>query len=493
MLRRIFGYGTFAIISVLIQLILIIYAVTAGGKIPAVGIFYNLLTAGCIFYILNSGIPDSYKLCWIVPMLCFPLYGGVMFLLFNKCHSVNIIQCRMHPYLTEEMRKIKGTKPETNIQHYLSQHAGFPLVESYESRYFPLGELLFEEMLEKMSQAKEFILIEFFIIADGKAWDRMEEILIKKAKEGVKVRIIIDGAGCLFVKPKNFNKKMKAAGIDFCVFNPVTLRISARANYRNHRKILVCDGKYAFCCGINIADEYINAKKRFGKWKDTGIMVSGAAAESFTAMFGGMWNYLKGDKQCAFTEPVSYEQCESNDTVQPFSETPLDKDSVGLRTYISLINSAKKSVFITTPYLICSEEMVNTLKFAAQRGVRVCLITPGIPDKKYVYLLTRSHYRELIPAGVEIYEYTPGFIHSKTLVIDEETAVAGTINFDYRSMYLLFECACVFYGGNVTAEISRDFLQTVRVCRRINPDELSETNVLVRIARGFLRLFAPLM
>lgn len=491
MLRKIFSYGTLAILSVLIQLILIIYAVTAGGKIPAVGIFYHLLTLGCIFYIINSAVPASYKLCWIIPMLCFPLYGGVAFLLFNKQHTVNALHHRMHPCLTSAMERIKGLPSHNGVQHYLSEHAGFPLVNSPESRYFPLGEQLFEEMLRRISEAEEYIFLEFFIISEGKAWQRMEKILSEKAENGVKVRIIADSAGCLFTKPENFKKRLISTGIEYREFNPVGLRISGRVNYRNHRKILVCDGKYAFCCGINISDEYMNYKVRFGKWKDTGIMVSGSAAESFSAMFSGMWDYLSGERFSVFIPRCNQEQ--SCGCVQPFSETPLDNEAVGLRTYLSLIASAKSSVRLTTPYLICDEEMENTLKFAAKRGVKVQLITPGIPDKKYVYTLTRSHYSSLISAGVEIYEYSPGFIHSKTLVVDDETAIAGTINFDYRSMFLLFECACVFYGGNIPKEISEDFIGTLKVCREIKYEEAAKTGVLVRIARGFLRLFAPLL
>ncbi len=491
MLRKIFSYGTLAAAAALLQIILIIYAVTAGARIPAVGIFYCMLTIGSVIYILNSDMPDSYKLSWIIPMLCFPVYGGAGFILFNKKHSVNKLHRRMEPYLYAEMRKIKGIAPETHIQRYLSAHAGFPAVTSAEEYYFPLGEQLFEEMLNKIKSAEKYVFLEFFIIAEGKAWNELKTLLIKKAEEGVQVRIIIDGAGCLFTKPAEFRKSLKSAGIEVLEFNPVRLRISASVNYRNHRKLLICDGKYAFCCGINISDEYMNMKERFGKWKDTGVMVSGAAALSFTAMFNGMWNYLSG-KDMEFTYNTNYEHYE-NPSAQPFSDTPLDNEAVGLRTYLALISSAKSSIYITTPYLICSEEMLNSLKFASRRGVSVYIITPGIPDKKYVYTLTRSYYKELIAAGVRIYEYSPGFIHSKTLVIDEKTAVVGTINFDYRSMYLLFECACIFYGGNIPKAVSDDFSETIKACNLIEYSDAVKTNTLVRIVRGLLKLFAPLM
>lgn len=489
MIRKIFSYGTFAIISVLLQLILITYAVTAGASVPAVGFFYHLLTYGLVIYIINQPINSGYKLCWVVAMLCFPLYGGFVYLLFSRRHSVNSIHSRMQPHLMSEIRKMKGKPPENGLQNYLSQ-LGFPVCDSPESHYYPFGEDLFCEMLNKIKDAKQFIYIEFFIISDGKAWSLMEKLLAQKASEGVKIRVIVDGAGCLFTKPVNFRKRLTALGIEYAEFNPVSVRITGKVNYRNHRKILICDGKYAFCCGINISDEYMNYKERFGKWKDTGIMVSGNAAESFTAMFLGMWNYLNGCNENVFLGDKNYEH---DCTVQPFSDSPFDNNSVGLRTYLSLINNAEKTVCLTTPYLVCDDEMVNSLIFAAKRGVRVQLITPGIPDKRYVYALTRSHYEELTAAGVEIYEYSPGFIHSKTLLVDGKTAIVGTINFDYRSMFLLFECACVFYGGNVPEEIDCDIKEMLTVCNRISHEKAMCSKLIVRIVRGFLKLFAPLL
>lgn len=489
MLRKIFSYGTFAIIVVFLQIILITYAVTAGASVPAVGIFYRLVTYGLVIYIVNQPINSGYKLCWIIPMLIFPVYGGFAYLLFSKRHSVNAIHGRMKPFLMSEIRRIKGLVPENGIQKYLSG-LDFPLCSCAEAHYYPFGEDLFCEMLKKIRKAEKFIYIEFFIISDGKAWSMMEKLLAEKAAQGVRIRIITDSAGCLFTKPVNFRKRLSELGIEYAEFNPVSLRATGRVNYRNHRKILVCDGKYAFCCGINISDEYMNYKKRFGKWKDTGVMVSGKAADSFTAMFLGMWNYLTHSNDKLF---ISDNDSERKNIIQPFSDSPFDNNSVGLRTCLFLINSATESVRLTTPYLVCDDEMLNSLMFAEKRGVKVQLVTPGIPDKKYVYALTRSFYKPLIEAGVEIYEYSPGFIHSKTLVIDRKTAVVGTINFDYRSMFLLFECACVFYGGNVPCEVTEDFDKMLGICGSVSIADVSETTLIVRIVRGFLKLFAPLL
>jgi len=493
MLRKVFSYGTLAIFSVLLQLIIIIYAVTAGSKVPAVSLFYYVLTILSVFHIVSSDMPMGYKLSWVIPMLVFTNYGGVLYLVLNKQHSINSLHEKMKPYLNSAVKNIKGISPENNIQKYLSYTIGFPLVHSPESRYFNSGELLFDEMLKKIAEAKHYIYLEFFIFAEGTAWNKLEEILKMKASEGLTVRVIGDGAGCLFIKPRKLSQRLKAAGIEYREFNPVSLRITGRVNYRSHRKILVCDGEYAFCCGINISDEYMNYKERFGKWKDTGIMVSGSAAMSFSAMFSGMWSYLSKTEDVSFLCKPEYEQGQTSSLVQPFSDSPLDKNSIGLRVYLSLIGTAKTSVFLTTPYLICDDEMLNALRLAAMRGVKVRIITPGVPDKRYVYTLTRSHYKALIESGVEIYEYSLGFIHSKTLLIDEKTAVVGSINFDYRSMYLLFECACVFYNGNVVEELKDDLTTTLSVCNQIKYEEVIKTNIIVRIVRGFLKLFAPLM
>lgn len=491
MLRKILSYGSLAILSVTVQLVFIIYAVTVGSKIPAVGFFYLLISIISILYITSSSMSCIYKFGWITLILSFPFYGGLFYILFNRNHSIKAIHKKMLPFLSDEIKRIESIHIQNPLQHYLYKTAGFPLLKSPESHYYSDGEQLFEAILQKIREAEKCIYIEFFIIADGYAWKRLEKILAYKIKNGVDVRIIFDGGGCLFVKPKGFKKELSRLGIKYREFNPISLRITGRVNYRNHRKIIICDNKYAFCCGINISDEYMNYKNRFGKWKDTGIMVSGASAESFSAMFCGMWNYLSSKKEISFTYSSVYEQ--SGDLVQPFSETPLDNESVSLKTYLSLITSAKTSVYITTPYLICDDEMINALTLTAKKGIETIIILPGIPDKRFVYALTRSYYRTLIEAGVKIYEFSPGFIHSKTIVIDNETAICGTINFDCRSMYLLFECACIFYDGSVPSDIYRDFLNTVEISKLITKDELPKENVIVRIVRGFLRLFAPLL
>lgn len=487
-MTKLFRYGSLAVLCVILQLFLLIAAIFLASTIPFVHLFLHLLTIICVFIQLNSDISPAYKLCWAVFMLIFPSYGGVFFLLFGKRHSVNSIHRKMRSFFSETST-VKHIDPEKGIQTYLSS-AGFPLVSCADERYFGMGEGFYSEMIKQIENAKKYILLEFFIVSEGKIWQQTEQLLARKVREGVKVYLIIDDAGCLFTKPAGFEKRMAKLGIELRKFNPVSTRLTSRVGYRNHRKMVICDGKTAFCCGLNLADEYMNIKEKYGRWKDSGVMVTGDGALQFTQMFRNMWAYLSNDNSFAFTFNTEYEQ---KQLIQPFSDTPLDNQSVGLCTYLTLINSARESVCLTTPYLICSDEMLNALCSAALRGVRVQIITPHIPDKKTVFMLTRGFYGELLRAGVEIYEYTPGFIHAKSLLIDEETAVVGTINYDYRSMYLLFECGCVFYGGTVPKQLCSDFHQTISECIKITYDKLPKNNIFVELARGFLYLFAPLV
>lgn len=487
-MTKFFRYGSLAAICVILQLVLLIAAIFLVSSLPLVRFFLHILTIICVFVQLNSDISPAYKLCWAVFMLIFPSYGGIFFLLFNKRHSVNSIHRRMKPFFGEKFTA-EDINSQKGIQTYL-ESVGFPPVSCSQQRYFGTGEDFYSEMIKQIKNAQKYVLLEFFIVSEGEIWQQTEQLLAQKVREGVKVYLITDDAGCLFTKPVGFEKRMAELGIELRKFNPVTPCLTSRVGYRNHRKMVICDGKTAFCCGLNLADEYMNVKEKYGRWKDSGVMVTGGGAAQFTQMFRNMWAYLSNDNEFPFTISSEYEQ---KYLVQPFSDTPLDNESIGLRTYLILINSARESVRLTTPYLICSDEMLNALCCAALRGVKVQIITPHIPDKKAVFMLTRGFYGELLRSGVEIYEYAPGFIHAKSLLIDGETAVVGTVNYDYRSMYLLFECGCVFYGGDVPQQLADDFLQTLTECIKITYDKIPKNNIFVKLARGFLYLFAPLV
>lgn len=484
---KIFRYGSLAVLCAVLQLMLLTAAVMLAAQLPYADFFLHALTIICVFVQLNSDISPAYKLCRAVFMLIFPMFGGVFYLLFSKSRAMNSLNKKMRPFFGRYYIESDIT-PQKGVQTYL-KNVGFPLVSCKNERYFGSGEEFFAEMLNQIKKAENFILLEFFIIGDGKVWRQTEQLLAEKVREGVRVCLITDGAGCLFTKPVRFEKRMRELGIELRSFNPVRTSFTADIGFRNHRKLVVCDGKVAFCCGLNLADEYMNIKERFGRWKDSGIMVDGDGARQFMQMFCDMWEYLGGKADNLFILNEKYEQ----NLIQPFSDTPMDNESVGLRTYLTIINSAEESIRLTTPYLICSSEMLNALCCAARRGVRVQLITPHIPDKKAVFLITKGFYEELIRAGVEIYEYSPGFIHAKSLLADEKTAVVGTVNYDYRSMYLLFECGCVFYGGSVPEQLAADFDSTLDISEQIDLEKARKTNIFVRIARGFLFLFAPLV
>lgn len=489
-MKKILRKETLIIIIVLLQVYLLAVLICLGAKTTVGAVSYRIITYISVIYIINSDISPAYKLCWAVPMLLFPVYGGFVWILLAKTHSVNIIHRKMKPYYLRSHRPKDCPKSNTRLERYL-ENKGFPVTASPETKYFPMGEQLFNEMLVRARTAQKYIFLEFFIIAEGKAWDMMLEVLAERAKAGVDVRIVIDGAGSVYTKPSGFKRKLARLGIKLLEFNPISPHITGRINFRDHRKIFIVDGKYAFTCGINISDEYMNYKERFGVWKDTGIMVSGGAAWSFTVMFLEMWGYLSGeipDFSALMPEIKS-----GGEKAVPFSDTPLDNKAVSLSVYMSLIANAEKSVFITTPYLICDDEMLKALCNAAQSGVDVRLITPHIPDKRYVNILTRGHYDRLLKAGVRIFEFRDGFIHSKTMIIDSKKAVVGTVNFDYRSFYLLFECAVMLCGGKTVSEVEKDFIVTQNESIEITVALQGKNAFFVKITHPFLKLIAPLL
>ena len=354
-------------------------------------------------------------------------------------------------------------------------------------------------MLKQLEQAKKFIFLEYFIVDEGYMWGRILNILAQKVKEGVEVRMMYDGT-CEFAKlPRSYSKKLRALGIKCKVFSPIMPMVSTHYNYRDHRKILVIDGKVAFNGGINLADEYINRIDLFGHWKDTGIMVKGPAVDSFTLMFLEMWNidekqeddYSKwiglADSQ------ISSEETNYSGYVIPYGDDPLDGEHVGKLVYMDILNHAEDYVHIMTPYLILDGEMETALIFAAKRGVDVRIILPHIPDKKYAFALAKTHYKALLKGGVKIYEYTPGFVHAKTFVSDDKKAVVGTINLDYRSLYHHFECATYLYDMPVVMDIKKDISETLKLCQEVHFEDLKKQKLSMLIMGKVLKVLGPLM
>ena len=360
--------------------------------------------------------------------------------------------------------------------------------------YFPLGEDKWARMLPELEKAEKFIFLEYFIIDEGLMWGRVLEILARKAKEGVEVRLLYDGTNEFSTLPHDYPERLKKLGIQCRMFAPLTPFLSTHYNYRDHRKILVIDGHTAFNGGINLADEYINRKNKYGHWKDTAVMLKGEAVRSFTLMFLQLWHLQ--DKEAEYDRYLAAPTCapeHASGFVIPSGDCPVDEDKLGERVYLDILNHARHYVHIMTPYLILDSEMENALIYAAERGVDVRIIMPGIPDKEMAYALAKTYYPALMAAGVRIYEYTPGFVHAKVFTCDDETAVVGTINLDYRSLYHHFECATYLYKTDCIAEIEADFQQTLARCERVTIEKLKKEPLKRKILGPALKVIAPLL
>jgi len=460
-----------------------------------------LITLG----IINSKSNPAYKIAWLIPILLFPVFGGLIYLLFGSDRTGRYLRKKLQGIGTEmdnvigEAHRRSGAEqlpPDAaNQSRYISHCAYCPPYQNTTTEYLPLGEVKFERMVEELKKAKHYIFLEYFIIQEGKMWNTILDILRQKAAEGVDVRVIYDDMGCIMILPTGYDKTLEQMGIKCRIFNPFVPILSSRFNTRDHRKICVIDGNVGFTGGINLADEYINAYEKHGHWKDTSILLKGEAVFNLTVMFLSMWDYLDGTTgktDYSRYYPTVWDE-NAKGYVQPFADNPLDDEAVGETVYLNLINKAKRYVYITTPYLILSSEMFTALTSAAKCGVDVRIITPHVPDKWYVHAVSRSHYQPLIEAGVKIYEYTPGFIHAKTFVVDDDYAVVGTINLDYRSLYLHFECAVWMYQTPSVAQVRDDFFKTQQISQEITLEECRSLSFPRRLGRSVLRVFAPLM
>ena len=509
LLKKVFNRAVVCIIGILLQVAYLVMVFLTFGTLYTYSYFIFLgLGIALSLYIYNRDINPSYKLAWIFVILSFPLFGVMFYIFFGNSHSGDRLRKRMMQYSDESkvllpqddelMAALHRDDPAAEKQaKYLYDYSGYPVYSGTSATYFPTGEEKFAAMLEKLEKAERFIFLEYFIIADGKMWGTVLDILERKVKEGVDVRLIYDDVGCLLTLPYKYNEEMERRGIKCRVFNPFRPIWSAKMNNRDHRKILVIDGHTAFTGGINLADEYINAYEKYGHWKDSAVMLRGAGVWSFTEMFLTMWSFLEKDSRedhrKFMPRPEDIRDIRGNGVVVPFTDSPLDDEPVGENVYLNIINSAEKYVYITTPYLVIDNEMQTALVLAAKSGVDVRIITPHIPDKWFVFAVTRAHYRKLLRYGIKIYEYTPGFIHAKNWVSDDKAAVVGTINLDFRSLYLHFECAAWMYRSECIPDIKRDYLETLKQCQEITYSDCIHINIFRRIGRAILRLFAPMM
>lgn len=460
-----------------------------------------------VLWIINDRSNPSYKIAWIIPILLFPIFGGLFYFFFGgkrlskkEKRKMRVIEQKVYKALKPQKANlneiIKFSESASVQSRYIQNNAHYPLYKNTTGEYLPFGEVKFEKLKEELKKAKNFIFMEYFIIQQGVMWNSILEILLQKVKEGVDVRIIYDDAGCLLTLPYKYNKKLEKMGIKCCVFNPMVPILYVRMNNRNHRKVAIIDGHTGFTGGINLADEYINEIKKHGHWKDSAIMIKGDAVWSMTVMFLTMWEYLKGTDEdlSRYKGKIRYDNAiGANGYYQPFSDSPLDNENVGEIVYLNLINKAKRYVFITTPYLVIDYEMIRALTSAAKGGIDVRIITPHCADKWYVHTVSKSNYKILLESGVKIYEYTPGFMHAKTIVTDDEFGFVGTINMDYRSFFMHYECGVWMYKSSAVKDIRNDFLNTLEICREIKIEDFKDFKWYNALLGSVLRIFAPIM
>ena len=458
-----------------------------------------------VFIIINNKSNPSYKIAWIVPVMIFPIFGGLFYLLYggNKLSTreklkmvIQNIEMTNSLKQDDEIIKKIGDKSiyAKNQSEYILNYAKCPVYNNTETTYFKIGEEKFEALLRELKKAEKFIFLEYFIIQEGKMFNSILEILEEKAKQGVDVRLIYDDVGCIVTLPHNYKNTLEAKGIKCRVFNPIKPFFTRRLNNRDHRKIVVIDGDVGFTGGINLSDEYINEYEKHGYWKDAGIMLKGDAVWNLTVMFLSMWDYIDNKEEDYIKfKPSKNKYYNSKGYVQPFDDSPLINEPIGETVYLNLINKAKDYIYINTPYLIIDNEMATALKIAAKSGVDIKIVTPYIPDKKFVHAVTKSYYESFIKDGIEIYEFTPGFMHAKTFVVDDEYGVVGSINLDFRSLYLHYECGVWLYKTESIKSMKDDYLETLKRCHKVTMEECKNTSSIRKVLRLIIRMFAPLL
>lgn len=464
-----------------------------------------LFSVVMVVYLLNSRLDSTAKITWLIVIMLLPVFGALLFWFTQSEIGHRAVKKRVEqlihrtkdalPQQPEHFNALQEENPgAAALARYVNRTSCHPVYRNTSVTYFPLGEAKWTEMLKQLEEAREFIFLEYFIVDEGMMWGKILEILARKAAEGVDVRVLYDGTCEFSTLTHDYPGRLGKLGIKCKMFAPVIPLVSTHYNFRDHRKILVIDGHTAFNGGVNLADEYINHISKYGHWKDTAVMLKGEAVKSFTLMFLQMWNIDEREPEFdRFLASPALSETGTSGFVLPYGDCPLDEDKVGERVYMDILNRAVKYVHIMTPYLILDGEMEAALKFAAERGVDVRLILPGIPDKSVPYALAKGSYATLLDSGVKIYEYTPGFVHAKVFVSDDREAVVGTINLDYRSLYHHFECATWMYGVPCVADIAQDFLSTQQECRQVTKDTIWKEYRRLKLAGYLMKAVAPLL
>lgn len=463
------------------------------------------LLSGVVVLKLYSGQGSSAgKMSWIILILIFPIMGLSLFLMTELFGDpagagkrLTRVRGALRPWLQhreEDVAELGEKDPAAaNTFRYLWNHTASPASAHTDVRYHAQGKDALEDMKQALEQAQNFIFMEYFIVEDGSAFREIREILVRKARQGVEVRLLYDDFGSVGYVNTRFARDLNREGIRCRIFNPALPVLNLFMNHRDHRKITVIDGKVAFTGGYNLAEEYFDRTHPYGHWKDTGLRLEGEAVRSLTATFLELW-HITTRESGGFDRYLNVSHSVPGDClVQPYADDPLNGERAAENVYLNLAAQARHTLWFMTPYLIITDEMIRALGLAAKRGVDVRIILPGIPDKKMVYQVSRSYFAGLARQGVKLYAYTPGFCHGKMCICDGKLVSMGTSNLDYRSLYLHFENNVLLWGGSAVQEIARDFEETFALCREITPEYVSGRGAFLLTWQCLLRLFSPLM
>lgn len=501
-ITRAITVGIAVILQVVTMVLLVLYL-----RQLSVWVYYaiEMFSAILIFALVNDS--ESYKQFWVIIVLILPMFGFFLYFMWGRRRTNSKTNRHFREVERRMLDALKQDEDDELLAHFQSIHPnkvqisryltreGFPMYNNTTVNYYGLGEQMKEAMLEDIRQAKSYIFMEYFIIKDGVFWQDVYELLKEKVKEGVEVWLLLDDFGCILINTRQFREEVRAAGIQLAEFAPIHKDINRLSfNYRNHQKITIIDGNIGYTGGINLADEYINEVERFGHWKDTAVRLEGAGVYSLTCFFLEMWQIAENTEELDYALYKPTVRIESESMVQPFADGPANNPkNTAESAYTHMINKARDYIYITTPYLVLDQKMADDLCRAAESGVDVRIITPHKYDKWYVYMVTVSNYGRLMEKGVRVYEYEPGFIHAKNVVVDDEIAVCGTVNIDYRSFYLHYEDAVLMSKTPAVMEIKQDFFDTLKSCKEIQYAEWMHRPLRQRFVQSVLRLFSPLL
>lgn len=514
-------YGRTFIMSALIilQILFVVALVDTLNRYgPYMYMFSMAVTVISVLHIFNSDSDPSVKLSWLLFVAVGSPFGALFYIyvrsdvghrrLKKQISRILKYTSQAQPDMSLTMKAIEDCRPERSaFAHYMNDTCGYHPYPVTNLKYYPLGDDFLPDFLEDLSSARHFIFLEYFIVSEGQMWGKILYILSQKVKEGVEVRLMYDGTNEFTNLPHNYPAMLEKLGIACRIFDPVRPFVSTEYNYRDHRKIAVIDGKTAYTGGLNLADEYINVTHPYGHWKDVAIRSYGDGVATFTRLFLESWNYQANKpmpEENRYIEASALygllgtegDRIVEDGFVIPYADNPLDGERMGEQVYLDILQTASDYVYIMTPYLILDETMVNALTYAAKRGIDVRIILPHIPDKRYAFALAKTHYRELLEAGVKIYEYTPGFVHAKVFVSDDRRATVGSINLDYRSLYHHFEVGLYVDGNRVIGDILEDFQKTLDKCQQISLEDTRAGGFRNRFDRALgavFKLLAPML